>query len=611
MVPMLMHLTTAAVAVALAGAALGQDEPTSGVVDAFHPDRALEASAPEPRHGGRVIVHLESRPESFNGLIDSGAVERRVLGELHAFLLRRDPLTWEHRGELARTWTVDDTLVLADGTRLHGRVERRADGWRITPLDEAPARELGADEVASHEAGTVFTLQLRDDARWHDGHPFDADDVRFSWRMTRNPHVHCDARRFEFEKITEVEVLGPHAVRVIFGQRNYLAPAVLDGLVILPRHLYDLSDPDNAEHRAEFSEEEQGRFVNEHPANQAWVGLGPYRLADHGDGWFEAERVEDWFDPARGGWLDRIRWRVLEPAQAVQALANGELDFSALLSSADYFGEQVRAPEFSARFYTGYIYTPRMSYVVWNTSREELASPAVRTALGLCFDWDAFIRSQYRGLARRVTSERAVESAGYDRDLAPLPHDPRRARKLLLAEGWYDRDGDGVVDKDGVPLELELLVPGNSASARLFGAKLAEDLAAIGVRLEVAAREWAVFNEQLFAREFDGANLAWNMPVESDPEQLWHSRWVGEGTGNHASWADARTDELIEAVQVELDGARRAQLLRELQAHIHAAQPYMFGVSVPYRFAMSRRVRGVATTAIQPGYTIRDWFVVE
>jgi len=406
-----------------------------------------------------------------------------------------------------------------------------------------------AEEVRERRRGTVITLRLRDDVSWHDGHPFDADDVVFSWRITQNPYVHCDDVRHEYQKISRVERLDAHDVRFFFARQHFLELAVLDGLVILPRHLYDLADPENPDCDPAATAERQGRYVNEHPANNAWVGLGPYRLAAEGDGWFEARRVEDWFDPARGGWFDAIRWRVLPPDQAVRALANGELDFSALLSSADYFGDEVRDPDFQARFYTGYYYTPRMTYVVWNTRRAKFASADVRRALGLCFDWDAYIHSQHHGLARRVTSERCPESPGYDPDLQPLPHDPEAARELLAGAGWYDRDGDGIVDKDGVPLTFELLVPSLSASARVFAQKLAEDLAAVGVRMDVAAREWAVFNEQLSSREFDAAYLAWTMPVESDPEQLWHSRWAGAGTGNHAGWADPVCDRWIEELQ--------------------------------------------------------------
>lgn len=586
------------------------------LTDAFHPDRARESEVPAPRTGGRVIVHLPVRPQSFNSLLYSDSAITQVLAEVHAYLLHRDPVTFEHRPELAESWIVEDALLLVDGTRLFGRIEEREGGVLLSPLSgpthvlDGP-REVPEEQIAAREPETVVTLRLRDNALWHDGHLFDAADVVFSWEITQNPFVDCDATRFEFEKIARAQALDDHTVRFFFKRQHFLMLAVLDGLTLLPRHLYDLADPENPEGRAEFTPEQQGRFVNQHPANQAWVGLGPYRLGEPGDGWIEATRVGEWFDPERAGWVDTIRWRVLDVSQAMQALANGQLDFSAWLSSADYFGEQVRTPQFAARFYTGYFYTPRMSYVVWNTRREQLSSAGVRRALGMCFDWDAYIRSQFRGLGRRVTCERAIESPGYDRELAPLPYDLEAARELLAAEGWYDRDGDGLVDKDGAALELELLVPATSTSARILGAKYAENLASVGVRLRVVAREWAVFTEQLNAREFDAGYLAWNMPVQCDPEQYWHSRWAGQNTSNHAGWVDARSDELIDALQQELDDELRALLLRELQGLIHAGQPYMFGVSVPSRFAMARRVRGFASTALQPGYSIRDWYIVE
>ena len=300
-------------------------------VDAFHPDVAANAPALEPRRGGTVVVHLETEPPTFNGLIESAAIVDRVLAELHAYLVRRDPVTWAHEPELAVSWTIEDALVLADGTELYGAVEEIGAGLRITPLSApghvlAKARDLEAADVALRRAGTVITMRLRDDVTWHDGHPFDAQDVAFSWRITQNPTVHCDDVRFEYEKIARLETPDDHTVRFFFREPHFLALAVLDGLVILPRHRFDLGDPDNPDRDSrtdgEAAAERQGAYVNEHPANRAWIGLGPYRLDAEGDGWFEARRVDDWFDPDRAGWVDVIRWRVLAPDQAVRALSS-------------------------------------------------------------------------------------------------------------------------------------------------------------------------------------------------------------------------------------------------------------------------------------------------
>jgi ABC-type transport system substrate-binding protein len=101
------------------------------------------------------------------------------------------------------------------------------------------------------------------------------------------------------------------------------------------------------------------------------------------------------------------------------------------------------------------------------------------------------------------------------------------------------------------------------------------------------------------------------MPVVNDPEQLWHSRWVGPHTSNHASFADETVDALIEAIQVELDENERRLLFHQLHERLYESQPYMYGVSVPHKFAASVRIRNLQLFAVEPGYSLRRWYLTE
>ena len=68
----------------------------------------------------------------------------------------------------------------------------------------------------------------------------------------------------------------------------------------------------------------------------------------------------------------------------------------------------------------------------------------------------------------------------------------------------------------------------------LIAQTLQENLAQVGIKMNIATREWATFLEALYDREFDCGNLAWVSEVESDPEQIWHSKWVDGRSSNHA-----------------------------------------------------------------------------
>jgi peptide/nickel transport system substrate-binding protein len=540
--------------------------PGPVAVDRFHP----YDDTPEPRRGGRVVVHLASRPRSLNYMLESSAVTRQILHELHEPLIRRDWETWEWRGVLAESYEVS-------------------------------------------EDGLVWTFRLREGVTWHDGHPLDAHDVRFTWTLWKNPDVNCDRRRYMFDKLGAAEVLDARTVRFTFDAPYFLAASAFDeSFTVLPAHVFDLSDPDNPGHDAEATPERQAEWVNTNPHNREWIGLGPYRLTSFDDQHLEARRYDDYFDPEHGGWLDALRWRIVPGSEtAMQALLAGELDFLDRVSADDYFGERTANEAFTSRFYKGYFFTPYMGYTAWNVKRPQLADARVRRALGLCFDWEAYIRGFYRGLAFRVTGDPWYPSPNYDRTLEPLPFDLKRARALLAEAGWYDRDGDGRVDKDGAPLEIELLMPAGNAVSAAFGQLYQENLEELGVTLTISAQEFASLRERVLGRDFDALALGSVLAFESDPEQLWHSRWSEGSSSNRSGIADDEVDRLIETLQVELDAAKRAALFHELQRRIYDLQPFLFGVCAPHRFALSRRVRGVQLFALDPGYSLRRWFLVE
>jgi peptide/nickel transport system substrate-binding protein len=609
---------------AQAGAALPAAGPGPCPADRYLPGLDGE-EAPAPRRGGRVIVHVANMPASLNYMIDNNATCRRMLDELHENLIEPDWETWEYRGVLAERWTVEDTLVLRPGRgpagaqgMVYGEIEKTPQGWRVTPRSPRGRTEVkpfvvAYDDVERIERETVFTFHLRPGVRWHDQHLFDVDDVLFSYSCYMNPGVHCDAKRFQFEQIARIERVDEMTVRFFFERQYFRSMATFENLTILPAHRYDLSDPDNPDHVAGASPEQQARWVNEHACNRNWLGLGPYRLTEWSSQFVEAQRFDDYFDRTNAGWVDTIRWRYVPPKDEVmmQALLEGELDFLDRLSTTDYFGETTQSKAFTSRFYKGNYYTPRMSYTVWNTRKPKFADPSVRRALGMCFDWDEFIASYYKGLAFRVTGMQYYSGPNYERGITPLPFDPAGAEQLLESAGWYDRDGDGLVDKDGAPFSFEYLVLAGDPVSEIMAQRFQEGLARVGVRMEILPRDWPSLFARIEERDFECATLAIILDTENDVEQAWHSRWADVvDSSNYSGLKDEQVDRLIEAIQVEIDPAARVPLHHRLQARVYELQPYMFGVYVPIKFAMSRRVRNFQIFALDPGYSIRRWFVV-
>ena len=616
--------------------------------DLFHPEHQPGADGkrpalPGPAFGGRATIHLERMPKSLNNVLENEGAIRRMLLELHETLLLRDWETLELAPDLAKAWWVEDAIHLKPGkarglpeevaiggetivagvaTPSEKRVDYGARLTRRTPdgryVDVSGSVPL--DDVARIERGTVITLVLRDDVRWHDGHAFDARDVVFSLELYANPLVDCGQRRSQFDKIVRVHAIDAHTVRVWFDQQSYYSLTALGTeLTILPAHLYDLVHPDNADGNAKRAkalawkpdEKERAEYINKNPHNRDWVGLGPYRMKRFDEEGVLAERWTGYFDPAHAGYLDTLFWRFIpDDAAAFQALLNGELDYFGRMSADDYFGASTQSETFTKHLYKGHFYSGNYWFTAWNLRRPMLADVRVRRAIAQAFDFEGFRQSAYKGLADQVTGPWIPAKPEYNQDVKPYPRDPDHARKLLEEAGWIDRDGDGVVDKDGVAFELELVSDSGNAVSKAFAAKLQEDLARIGIRMRFTALDAKAVNQRKLARDFDGIALGWALTWENDPEQVWHSKWapIEKGGSNFAGFADPACDELIEKGQKELDTAKRAAIWRELHARIYAEQPYLFAYSPPRKFGLNRALRGVQLVLMDPNYVLRRWY---
>lgn len=592
--------------------------PGPATPDRFHPDNEVPY---EQKDGGRVIVHVSSYPKHMNYMTENSATTRRILREVHETLIGRNWETWEFEPVVSESWVEEDTLVLSggrgeDNSNIYfGKITEEGDEYVITPISMGntlkEVKRVKKAEGMELQRGNVFTFKLRDNVFWHDGKELDAHDVTFSHSLYKNMEVDCEAARFKFKK-GFCDAIDDRNVRVFYDQQYFLSKASFEDLTILPSHVYNLKDPENENKNLEATDQEQGDFVNEHPNNRMFIGVGPYKIVEYNDEFIEAVKFDKYFNPSDGGHVDTIRWRhIASDDTTKQAVINGDIDFWERLRTEDYFGAYVEEPAFKKSFYKGLASMHYASYTTWNCRRPLLSNPNIRRALAHAFDWDSYIRTVYNGLAARMTSVMYYFGPSNDRTLEPIPFDPEAAEDLLLEEGWYDRDGDGIIDKDGNKFTLEWLMPTGNKASETFAQTFQEQLSKIGVELVISTREWATFLERLNDRDYDCANLAWITSIESDPEQIWMSYQADvPRSSNHSGFKSERVDEIIKQIKKELDTEARNELFHQMQREIHELQPYMFGLNQPVKFVMSKRIRNLKRYGIDPGYRIREWYIV-
>lgn len=487
-----------------------------------------------PKDPETLVWHLGAEPDTLNPMTATDAYASRIDGLIYDSLIERDNKTLEWKPKMA-------------------------DHWEISP----DRRQ--------------FTFHLREGIRWHDGVPFTVDDILYSYHRIMDPKVDAPHLRVYYQEIEKIEKINDRTVRFTYKRPYFLALEFCGTIPIVPQHLFD-----------------NGEDFNSHSQNRKPIGTGPYRFVSWETGKkITMERNEDYWGRSihRMPSIKKINFEIIaEDTVALQILKKGGLDFAGLRPIQ--WVRQTNSKKFNDHFKKYQFYTPGYSFIAWNMRRPYFSDKRVRRAMTMLVNREEILKKLNFGLGQIVTGPFYNQSPDYNPDIKPIPYDVERGRRLLKEAGWDDHDGDGILDKDGVPFRFEFLIASGRRFAERLASILKEDLKKVGIDMQIRQLEWALFVKNLDSRRFDAVTLGWVFGVEQDPYQVWHSSQVEKGS-NFVGFSNAEADHLIVRGRKEFDRQKRAALYRRLHAIIDEVQPYTFLYSSPYLVALHRRFSNV------------------
>lgn len=419
---------------------------------------------------------------------------------------------------------------------------------RYDPSDLAPAPQLATAWEVSDDA-SVWVFHLRDDVLWHDGTPFSAEDVAFTMLALADPNV-LAYHTASFSNLEAVDILDPHTVRLSFSEPvASLLELLAFNVFMAPKHILDgtdLNDP--------------SAFL------RSPVGTGPFRFRSFNPGdRIVLEANLDYFEgPPQ---LDEINLLIV-PGQGPQIarFLAGELDLIEV--AADLLGSVASRPGVQV------FNVPRVqhSFISLNNENPLFADRRVRQALALGYDREAAIIASYGGEADLAAGPIASALAWvYPEEVTPWPYDPERARELLAEAGWADANGDGILDKDGVPFRFQLQFwPGYAQEQLVLVASAG--WRQIGIDAQVISYEVNTAIDNVRSRNYE-ASVYWYV-TPSDPDLT--SYYASFGTSNVYNYANPAIDRLFAEARATGDVERRRGLYAEVQATLKEDQPVVF-----------------------------------
>ncbi len=490
-----------------------------------------------------------------------------------------NPVTGESANGQWLSWIViNEGMLQMDNSTL--KLEPcLAESWEISP-----------DQL-------TYTFHLRHGVKWHDGEPFTADDIKFTYDRIQDPKVDGAPVRSYFTNIKSCEVLDPYTVRFVATERYFKTLEVLGTYIVaLPRHVFAKGDPD-------FNKNEFGR----HP-----IGTGPYKFVRWITGsQIVVERNDDYWDKAHPRYPKRIIYQVLEePYVAAQLLKKGEIDVFDRVDPIQW--ERELKPSASMQHLHEIVYPfPSYSYMGFNLRLPLFSDIRVRHAIDLLVPRDKIIAEVYLNqYANKTSGYDPASVPSYNHDVPPTPYDPALALQLLTEAGWKNDHGDGLLYKDGKPFSFTLVYGAGNPTGQKMAELIQESLKQAGIDLKLERLTFAQLITQLDDWNFQACMLSWALDINEDPSQIWASSEADiKKSSNAIGYKNPEADKLMNAAKLEYDDDKRAAIYRQLHKLIHDDYPVCFLFNPHIILIVSDRFQNVNMFAPRPCFDITTWWV--
>jgi len=434
-------------------------------------------------------------------------------------------------------------------------------------------RPLLAESWDVSRDGLTYTFKLRKGVTWHDGKPFTARDVAFTFYSVLDPRVTTPHRAYfdalaGFPELTAkenpkqphelsvrpIEVVDDHTVRfrLRYPSGSFLAVLVNPRAGIVPEHLLKGADLNTAEF------------------NRKPVGTGPFKFVE----WRRGERiVMEANERYHGGRpaLNRLIFRIIPDAVVLlQELRAGGVDFM----ESPPLTEVARLKQ-TPGLRVLVADTTSYAYLGWRQDVAPFNDLRVRRALNHAIDVPSIVKEVLQGYAAIATGQFPPSSWAYDPSVKPYPYDPARA-SALLAEAGFRPGPDGVLVRDGKPFSFSIRHDVANQTVKDTAVIVQEYLKRVGVDARLEPLDWPTFVKKLFASEFEAIVVNWTNHHDPDPfaYTIWHSsQWKGR---NFAHYKNPRIDELLEQARRTGVVAERKRAYAEFSRVLMEDAPYVF-----------------------------------
>ncbi|MHB8647483.1 MAG: peptide-binding protein [Thermomicrobiales bacterium] len=469
-----------------------------------------------------------------------------------------------------------DGLVVVDPDTL-AAAPRLATKWEVSP------------------DGKTFTFTLKQGVKWHDGQPFTADDVKFSYDLYMNPKTGTPRAGTLNEHIASVAVKDPQTV--VFTLKDVIAPFLVTdvGFGILPKHVLESVKPE---------EIPSSDFTTGKP-----IGTGPFTFKE----WIRGDHVTVVANPnyhLGAPALDSYVYKVVKDSTVLyQQLKTGEVDYGPI--SPDFYDDAKKQTNFDTVPYDTFGFT----YIGFNLDPAKtplFQDVKLRQALSYALDRKSVVDKILNGLGTLGVGTEPVLSWAYapDKITTKYDYDPKKAAQMLDALGWK-AGSDGIRAKDGKKLSFTLQASSGDKVTEGTVSVFQQNWQDVGVEMKPEFEQFSNLVTRVAKNfDFEVFLLGFNQSVDPDQQTFFDSKQHVNGF-NRVNYNNPKVDQLLSDALHTLDREKRKQLYIDAQNQIAADVPVLVLYFSKGITGINKRVKNRIPNAVTTFNVSHLWYVTD
>jgi peptide/nickel transport system substrate-binding protein/microcin C transport system substrate-binding protein len=478
---------------------------------------------------------------------------------------------------LVAPYLFDSLLVQDENT--HAWLPALAEKWKVS------------------KDGKTTTFTLRKGAKWHDGRPVSAFDVKFSFDVYFDQRFLESQNKTYFEAIQEAKVVNEQTVQFIAKAPYFLTFNRLAKLRIIPKHYYDSENPRDS------------------AFNKKAIGSGPYLLKEwERNQHILLEKNPDYWSTAVPTFkklhaFKKVQFKIVfEDATALEMLKKGDLDYLEL--APEDFENLSKNPSKhykAVRVKNSGDYNLSYKFIAWNERNPLFKDKRVRQALSQLIHRDFILEKIFAGQFEKTRGPFGNSSPHSSPRVSAVSFNRLKAIELLKKagwtqgpQGWFMRLGEREL-----PFEFTLLY--TSESAEKFLTLIQEDFKMVGIKMNLKRVAFSLMGGLMDDKQFDALQSGWNPEFDTDWKMVFHTSAIAPPGRNYMSYSNPVVDRLLDEIRVTLDPKKQIPLWQAAHEEIAEDQPYAFLFSPKYAFyGVSSKLARDADT-LKYGIGIETW----